>query len=164
MNATLEPLAPDETAPTADMPRFFVPGELPKVEQCVVSDFDRVTGEVRGEIIRILTDPDCKGPNRNRQVATLVVEFLCKVGKLYYHADRQDFDSAMFFNSHAKRLARVRSDAFVAWLSEWIGINRADFIYTTATTTGHSLRRACLQSARKHAAAPVHLHTTIIYK
>ena len=95
-------------------------------------DFDKITADVRGEILKVLTDANSKGAARNRKVAQLIVAALTKVGLLYFHAERQDFDSAMFFDSSAKRLMGIQSDAFVAWFSGWLGINRADSLFKYA--------------------------------
>ena len=94
-----------------------------------LKDFNKITMEVHREILRVLTDPDCKGPARNRKIARVAVSALTKVGKLFHHSERRDFDSAMFFDLHRKCLLRIRSDAFGSWLSEWLGINRADVLY-----------------------------------
>ena len=95
-------------------------------------DFDRITADARGSILGVLTDANCKGSARNRIVARLVVENLCRVGRLYFHAERKDFDSAMFFDAHAKRLLRIGSNSFAAWLSDWLHINRADPLFKAA--------------------------------
>lgn len=95
-------------------------------------DFDKITADARGAILGVLTDANCKGSARNRIVAKLVVENLCRVGRLYFHAERKDFDSAMFFDAHAKRLLRIGSNSFAAWLSDWLGINRADALFKAA--------------------------------
>lgn len=103
--------------------------QLTTVISSTAQTFDAITADVRGEIVRILTDSNFKGTNRNREVAKLVVSALAKVGKLYFHEERRDFESAMFFDANAKRLWRIRGDAFTAWLSQWVGINRADSLY-----------------------------------
>ncbi len=94
--------------------------------------FDKITADVRGEILNILTDANCKGSARNRAVAKVAVGALAKAGRLYFHAERRDFDSAMFFDATAKRLLRIQADAFGSWFSEWLGINRADPLFKFA--------------------------------
>ena len=95
-------------------------------------DFDRTTADARGSILGVLTDANGKGSARNRVVAKLVLENLCRVGRLYFHAERKDFDSATFFDAHHKRLLRIGSNSFSAWLSDWLGINRADPLFKAA--------------------------------
>jgi hypothetical protein len=102
------------------------------VEIAFGTSFDEITAELRAEIIRLLTDPFLKGTARARAVAKLAVGSLVKVGRLYYHAERKDFDSVCFFDGTAKRLLRIRSDAFAAWLAEWLAINRADVLFKFA--------------------------------
>src|SRR5208282_1496322 len=67
------------------------------------------TADVRGQILSILTDANCKGAARNSKVARISVSALINRGRLYYHAERRDFDSAMFFDLDEKRLLRIRS-------------------------------------------------------
>ena len=83
-------------------------------------------GDIRGEILRILTDGNLSAVEKKTQIAKAVVLALTKRGRFYYHAERRDFDSAMFFDGERKRLERIRSDAFQAWLSDWLAVNRAD--------------------------------------
>jgi hypothetical protein len=93
------------------------------------TDFATVTGDTRGQIIAILTDKDATVAQQRNAISTLAVEALCKVGSLFFHRDLRDFDSALFFNAHTKRLERIRSDSFGAWLSDWLRINRADSLF-----------------------------------
>ncbi len=72
-----------------------------------VRDFGRVTVELRGDIIGILADKQATATERGREIALLVVSALSQVGRLYFHAERRDFDSAMFFDAHRKRLERI---------------------------------------------------------
>lgn len=104
----------------------------PTVATPTAPSFDAITADVRGQIVNVLTDANCKGTARNREIAKLVAVALAKVGKLYFHAERRDFDSAMFFDATAKQLWRIRSDAFLSWFSEWLGINRADPLFKYA--------------------------------
>ncbi len=103
----------------------WTPAPLVETPDASASDFDRYTAEMRGEIIGWLISKEPALKIR-QEVAKLVVATLAKIGRFYFHAGLRDFDSAMFFNAHDKRLARIRSDAFGAWLSEWVGINRAE--------------------------------------
>jgi hypothetical protein len=106
--------------------------EIAAVASSTAPSFDSITADVRGAIVGILTDANCKGTARNREIAKMVVSALAKVGKLYFHEERRDFDSAMFFDASAKRLWRIRADAFTAWLSDWLVINRADPLFKYA--------------------------------
>ncbi len=109
-------------------------------------NLETITSDVRGQILTVLTNANIKGSARSRKVAEIALSALLKVGRLYYHAELRDFHSAMLFDLHAKRLLRIRSDAFGSWLSEWLGINRADTLYkfvfaeieTAALSDNHS--------------------------
>jgi 5S rRNA maturation endonuclease (ribonuclease M5) len=96
------------------------------------TDFESVTTWMRGEIIVILTDNNATAAQQRNEISRLAVEALCKVGRLFFQADLRDFDSALFFNAHTKRLERIRSDAFGAGLSDWLKINRADALFKFA--------------------------------
>lgn len=100
---------------------------MPMIERPTdaASDFERATAEMRKNIIALLTSRQKPDWIRN-EIAKLVVAALAKAGHFYYHADLKDFTSAMYFDANRKRLSRIRSDEFVAWLSEWVSINRAE--------------------------------------
>lgn len=92
------------------------------------SDFDKLTANLRGEIIGFVMSKESAATIR-KQVCAVVLAALSSTGRLYFHAERRDFQSATFFNTHTKRLLRIRSDEFVAWLSEWLALNRQDSIF-----------------------------------
>jgi hypothetical protein len=102
-------------------------------------NFDAVTARVRGECLR--ADKQKTPSVKNTTIANCVVKALALIGKFYFHADLRDFDSAMFFDAHRKRLERIRSDAFAAWLSNWVVINRASglFKYVLAEVETYAL-------------------------
>jgi hypothetical protein len=86
------------------------------------------SADIRGFIVRTLLSKDA--PFQQRQaIANAVVSALSQAGRLFYHSELRDFETAMFFNSHRKRLERIRSDSFQSWLSEWLAVNRADNLF-----------------------------------
>ena len=93
------------------------------------TDFNAVTAWIRGEILRSSQDKYEQPTVKNSAIACKVVEALNRIGRFYFHADLRDFDSAMFFDGHRKRLERIRSDAFSAWLAEWLCVNRATSLF-----------------------------------
>lgn len=86
--------------------------------------------DIRGTIIGLLTDKELCLPEKRRLIGEAVVQALAQRGRFFFHADLRDFDSAMFFDGERKRLERIRSDGFTAWLSEWLRVNRADLAFT----------------------------------
>jgi len=96
--------------------------------------FEKLTVWVRGEIIKLLQDRFVPATTKRAKISEKVVAALMRLGGFYYHADLQNFESAMYFDSYRKRLERVRADSFCAWLSEWTRINRAEpcFRFITA--------------------------------
>lgn len=85
---------------------------------------------LRGEIIKILLNKNQTQADRFSAVGNNVAAALYRTGKFFWHADLRDFASSMFFNRSTKCLAKLSSDAFQAWLSEFTGINRADRLFT----------------------------------
>jgi hypothetical protein len=86
------------------------------------------TADIRGFIVRTLLSKDPPFQQRAK-ISDAVVAALCERGRLYYHAELRDFDSAMYFDATRKRLERVRGDAFLSFLSDWLSVNRADSLF-----------------------------------
>jgi hypothetical protein len=86
------------------------------------------SADIRGLIVRTLLSKDAPFQQR-QQIADAVVSELSHTGRLFHHAELRDFETAMFFNAQRKRLERIRSDAFLSWLSEWLAVNRADNLF-----------------------------------
>ncbi len=80
--------------------------------------------------------------NKHREIAQAVVAWLKKRGTFYFHRERRDFASAMFFDKERKQLLPIQSDCFLAWLSDILYINRSekmfDFIDSACETEGIS--------------------------
>jgi hypothetical protein len=101
-----------------------------KTESSNAADsFDKITSDIRGDIIGLLSDKNATPSAQRREICGRVIAALNRVGRFYFHADLRDFDSALFFNCFTKRLERLRADAFTSWLSEWLCINRADALF-----------------------------------
>jgi hypothetical protein len=98
--------------------------------------------DVRQQILKVLTNSKLDPNEQRTKVAKCVVEALSKLGRFYFHRDRADFSSAMFFDAGRKFLEFIRSDRFQAALSQWLGINRADqlFRYISAEVETAALR------------------------
>jgi hypothetical protein len=98
-----------------------------------VRQVEQQQDDIRGEIISIFTDDELSAAEKRTRIAEAIVQALIKRGRFFFHAERRDFDSAMFFDNSRKRLERVRSDSFLAWLSSWLRINRADAVFKYIT-------------------------------
>jgi len=85
--------------------------------------------DIRGEIVSILTNGKLSPTEQRTQIANAVVKSLAGRGRFFFHAERKDFDSAMYFDGERKQLLRVRSDNFLAWLADWLAVNRADAVF-----------------------------------
>lgn len=85
--------------------------------------------DIRGVIVATLRGQNLSPVQQKTQIAKAVVDALRQRGRFYFHAERRDFDSAMVFDGERKRLERIRSDSFIAWLSDWLSVNRADGLF-----------------------------------
>ncbi len=74
-------------------------------------------------------DEDKSAVQIRTEIARCVVLALSERGHFFYHAELRDFDSAMFFDRQRRRLERMRSDALLSWLSDWLAVNRADAVF-----------------------------------
>jgi hypothetical protein len=86
-------------------------------------------GDIRGEIVSILTNGKLSPTEQRTRIANAVTEALAGRGRFFFHAERKDFDSAMYFDNGRKTLLRIRADSFLAWLAEWLAVNRADGLF-----------------------------------
>ncbi len=93
------------------------------------SETSEPTADVRGEIVRILLDGKLTQSEQRTRIANVVVQSLAGRGRFFFHVERKDFDSAMYFDNGRKQLLRIRSDAFCAWLADWLAVNRADGLF-----------------------------------
>jgi 5S rRNA maturation endonuclease (ribonuclease M5) len=101
----------------------------PAVLADTMTDFASVTAWIRGEILDAMQDTDTPASIKNSLIASKVVSALAKIGNFFFHEDLRDYGSAMFFNGNRKRLELIRSDAFTAWLSDWLRVNRAHGLF-----------------------------------
>jgi 5S rRNA maturation endonuclease (ribonuclease M5) len=85
--------------------------------------------DIRGEIVSTLTNAKLGVSEQRTKIGNAVVQALNARGRFFYHAERRDFDSSMFFDNERKQLERIRSDSFLAWLSDWLRVNRADPVF-----------------------------------
>ena len=100
-----------------------------KIEVNAADSFDKITADLRGDILGILTDKTSTPGAQRREICGHVIAALHLAGTFYFHAELKDFDSALFFNCFSKRLERIRADSFLSWLSDWVCINRADSVF-----------------------------------
>ena len=85
--------------------------------------------DIRGTIVALLTNGDLSTAEKRHRIGEVVVAALAQRGRFFFHAELRDYESAMFFDGERKRLERIRSDSFTAWLSDWLRVNRADQSY-----------------------------------
>ena len=109
-----------EAARKAAKPVQTPPGQIP------VTGPGEQPADIRGEIIRILSDGKLNQTEQRTRIANAVVKALAGRGRFFFHSERKDFNSAMYFDNERKQLLQIRADAFLAWLANWLAVNRAD--------------------------------------
>ncbi len=120
----------DQIGELVDAAPTWTPTATPdKAQADTANTFDKITADVRGDIIGILADKNANLTAQRREICERVLSALNRVGKFYFHGELRDFDSTLFFNRFTKRLERIRGDAFTAWLSDWLKINSVDALF-----------------------------------
>ncbi len=128
--------------PVKDASDFFnAGGDAPQIQELldaapefrvsiknVVTEPDESPADMRGEILSILTSKLTPSEQRTK-IANAVVLALAARGQFFFNKERKDFGSAMYFDGQRKELLRIRSDDFLAWLAEWVGVNKADSVF-----------------------------------
>ena len=87
---------------------------------------DKTPDGIQGKLWAISQLPKLTATERNKLFSDAVVSWLHERGAFYHLAQRQDFDGGMYFDGERKLLLRIRSDAFLAWLSDALGMNRSE--------------------------------------
>jgi hypothetical protein len=94
----------------------------------------------------------------HRKTAAAVIEWLHVRGRFYHDAARRDFAGVLYFDAARKLLLPVQSDAFCAWLSDCLAVNRSErvfaFVASACETEGLSARATAIEPAQYWAARP----------
>ncbi|MHB1306804.1 MAG: hypothetical protein ACYC23_06960 [Limisphaerales bacterium] len=97
--------------------------------QALPADGDDRIANLKKLVHEILTADELSLPAARNMVAMMVVKALEEVGGFYHMAGLPQFSTALYRNSQLKRIQRIRSDTFSAWISAVTGINRADDLF-----------------------------------
>ena len=118
--------------------------------------------DIRAKLWKIAQTPKLSATERNRASADAVVAWLHARGHFYFHAQRRDFASIMYFDSQLKLLQPVQSDAFTAWLSDTLAVNHSEtifkFVAAAVETEGLSQRATGIDPAAFWAATPTAIY------
>jgi len=87
------------------------------------------TVEIQSEFFSVYADKNSTSPKKYSLMAEVVLKYILKRGNLYYNLDDKAFNTSLYFDSKVSILLKISSDEFKGWLSEYIGINRADRSY-----------------------------------
>jgi len=141
-----------------DAPVWTPPAVEDPKPQAPVSAASADVEAIRAALWKIATEPKQTPTEKNRASAAAVVAWLHIRGQFYYHAERRDFASVMFFDTARKLLLPVQGDAFTAWLSDALGVNRNEtlfkFVAAAVETEGLSKRATGIDPAVFWAATP----------
>jgi hypothetical protein len=84
---------------------------------------------IRAKLWSISATPALTTRDRNKAYCDAVVGWLHLRGKFYHLESCPDFGGALYFDGIRKILQRIRSDAFTAWLSDALALNRGDRVF-----------------------------------
>jgi hypothetical protein len=90
------------------------------------SEDDPESADLKAAFFEILWREGLKSNERHAEMAKATVAALHRRGRFFYHADRKDFASTMYFDGRRKLLLLVASDEFQAWLSGYTGLNLSE--------------------------------------
>ncbi|MEI6166531.1 MAG: hypothetical protein WCS52_04995 [bacterium] len=138
--------------------RPFFKNHLETTEKASASGVSGANADIRAKLWGVAQIPKLSAPERSQQIAAEVLEWLHGRGSFYFHVDHPDFASVMFFDAERKLLLPAQSDSFLAWLSDCLGINRADrtfsFIQSAVETEGLSERATPIEPSTFWAVRP----------
>ncbi len=119
------------------------------------------TDAIRARLYEIMITRGLSATERNRLIGSEVVAWLHGLGKFYKTA-RREFKEVMFFDSKRKILLPVQGDYFTGWISEVLGINRAEtvfkFVLAAVEVEGLSDRSALIEPEKFWASRPGHIY------
>ena len=99
--------------------------------------------DIRARLWEVEQTPKISTTERYKLIAATVLIWLHERGR-FYHREEQTFASVMFFDSTRKLLLAVQGDAFLSWLADMLGVNRAErtfeFIQSACETEGLTSR------------------------
>lgn len=74
----------------------------------------------------IAQTPKLTAAERHKAYCDAVLDWLHVRGAFYHLSARPDFEGGMYFDRERRLLFRIRSDAFLAWLSDALAMNRGE--------------------------------------
>ena len=134
------------------------PPEEPPAAAPTASRVDGVSVESIRATLWAISQEKIGATEAHRKTAAAVVEWLHARGRFYHDAARADFAGVMYFDTERKLLLPVQSDAFLAWLSDCLAVNRSErgfsFVASACETEGLSGRATAIEPATYWAARP----------
>ena len=82
--------------------------------------------QIRMELWKVSQTPKLTATERHKEFCDAVLGWLHIRGDFYHLSARPDFESGMYFDRERRLLLRIKSDAFLAWLSDALAMNRGE--------------------------------------
>lgn len=102
---------------------------LSEVERIAPAGQDTEQAQIKARFFSILQLRGLSRAEQFKQMTDIVLEYLHKRGRFFFHAEHKTFKTAMYFDGTRKLLLQIDADEFQAWLSHFIGINRIEPAY-----------------------------------
>ncbi len=84
---------------------------------------------IQAQFFKIWQNKGLNNAERYKKMTEVVLNYLHKRGRFFFHADYKNHSTAMFFDSRRKLLLQLASNEFQSWLSIYIGINRTEHAF-----------------------------------
>lgn len=98
--------------------------EMPTNVGGVLSDDDaRSIAALRGAFVAILSNKELEGRQKQELMECACVDWLCRRGRLFFHAEIKTHSTSLFFDAVDKRLSYIGRDFFRSWLALAMKIN-----------------------------------------
>ena len=102
--------------------------------------------------------PSLSASETHRAFCAAVLSWLHNRGAFYHLSARPDFEGGMYFDRERRLLLRIRSDAFLAWLSDAMAMNRGErgfqLIQSAVETESLTARSTGIEPSTYWAARP----------
>ncbi len=102
---------------------------LSEIAQITTDSPESEQAQIKARFFTILQIRSLTRAEQFKQMADVVLEYLHKRGRFFFHEEHKNFETAMYFDGVRKLLLQIDDDEFQAWLSHFIGINRIETAY-----------------------------------
>jgi len=114
---------------------------LEQMEAEVAEAMNTTPEGIQKELWQISQTPKMTATERQTAYCDAVLGWLHLRGAFYHLTARPDFEGGLYFDRERRLLLRIRSDSFLAWLADALGMNKAgrDFQFIQSAVEVESL-------------------------